>query len=348
MKQPEFRSAHAMRRAHRGEATGSSGWCVDADGAPGAASPSRSLVVPVSLVRARSGAPPTALHEQVAAAVAAAAGTDDVAFVLEPDAVSWASGPRHAWSPETATSRLVQGLYERHGTRAARRLRRPVWSVRPADPFGAGLVKVHGKRLYQVTPRDHGLTTPPLVEVPWAFTAPPLLTALPARLPLDDPGAVFAAAQRLLDDPARATAPAPRWASDRRVGALLVDREGALLGAAVNTHGRNRTLHAEVNLVLGHVLRARAPLPAGCVVFATLRPCRACAGLLWAAAADPASLRVVFAEDDPGPGARNTVLCHGSEARRRFARTPGEHAARCLARHEAGPSGSPRRPAVPG
>lgn len=296
--------------------------------------------------RARGGGAraPTPLHEQVAAAVAAAAGTDDVAFVVAPDGVTWAAGPRERWSPESATSRLVQGLYEREGTRAARTLRRPVWSTRAADPFGAGLVKVHGKRLYTVTPRAHALATPPLVEAAWRFAAPASVEA-PSALPLDDPGRALAAAARLVDG-REPDAAAPRWARDRGVAALLCGPDGAVLGAALNTHGRNRTLHAEVNLVLAHVARTGAPLPAGCVVFVTLRPCRACAGLLWAAAARPDALRVVFAEDDPGPSARNTVLCHGSEARRRFARTPEELAARCLERHE--PASSARPSPAPG
>lgn len=286
-----------------------------------------------------SGRPiaPAPLHEQVAAAVVAAAGTDDVAFLVEPDGVSWAAGPRAAWSPESAVSRLVQGLYERHGTRAARRLRRPVWSTRPPDPFGAGLVKVHGKRLVVVTPRDHGLPTPPLSEVAWR-PAPSERPALPAAPPppLDDHGAWLALARGLLAAPRPDPDERPRWARDRAVAALLAGPGGELLGAAVNTHGHNRTLHAEVNLVLDHVGRTEAPLPPGAVVFVTLRPCRACAGLLWAAAARPATLRVVYGEDDPGPSARNTVLCHGSEARRRFARSPDERSARCLVQHAPG------------
>ncbi len=302
--------------------------------------------------RRRSHAPgPTPLHEQTALAVVAAAGSDDVAFVLGPEGVAWAARSSGGWTPESATSRLVQGLYERHGTRAARLLRRPVWSTRPADPFGAGLVKVHGKRWYQVAPREQGLEAPPLVEVSWRFTPAPVAAPAPGALSIDDPAGALEAAVRLLatapgDDPGERAR--PRWARHREVAALLVGRDGAVLSAALNTHGRNRTLHAEVNLVLGHVARTGAPLPTGCALFVTLRPCRACAGLIWAAAADPAGLRVIFAEDDPGPGARNTVLCHGSDARARFARTPEERAARCLEQHAPAGRGPARGLAPPG
>jgi tRNA(Arg) A34 adenosine deaminase TadA len=226
-----------------------------------------------------------------------------------------------------------------------------VWSTRPADPFGAGLVKVHGKRWYQVDPREHGLDAPPLVEVAWRFTPTPVEAPSPDALTLDDPAGALAAAARLLATAPRDEAGAsarPRWARPREVAALLVGRDGAVLGAARNTHGHNRTLHAEVNLVLAHVARTGGPLPTGSALFVTLRPCRACAGLIWAAAAEPASLRVIFADDDPGPGARNTVLCHGSDARARFARTPEERAARCLEQRAPAGRGPARGLAPPG
>lgn len=275
--------------------------------------------------RRRAPPAPTPLHEQAAADLVEVAG-EDVAFVLGPDVLWWAAGPgRGAWSPQSAASRLVQGLYDLHGTRAARLL---LWSTRDADPFGLGLVKVHGKRLYRITPREHGLAPPPAREVRWAFAPPPAPEVTASPPPGDVAG--WAEASRRLAAGARVSDDGPRWARDRRVAALLLGPEGALLGAALNTHGHNRTLHAEVNLALGHVAATGAPLPAGATVVVSLRPCKACAGLLWAAAADPARLRVVYADDDPGPAARNTVLCPGSDPRRRFARTAAELQAACL------------------
>lgn len=81
---------------------------------------------------------PTSLHEQVAAALVERAGRDDVAFVLDPqEGVSWSCGPDAPWSPETATSRLVQGLYRQHGTRAALEIR-PATGVADLIRVGPG------------------------------------------------------------------------------------------------------------------------------------------------------------------------------------------------------------------
>jgi len=56
----------------------------------------------------------------------------------------------------------------------------------------------------------------------------------------------------------------------------------------------------------------------------TLKPCKMCAGLLWDATEDPLGLQVVYAEEDPGRSARETVLDAGSMARRRVARSEDE------------------------
>jgi tRNA(Arg) A34 adenosine deaminase TadA len=80
------------------------------------------------------------------------------------------------------------------------------------------------------------------------------------------------------------------------------------------------TSHAEVNLL---ELWAR-PLPAGSRVVSTLKPCRMCAGLVWDQAEDRRHVLVVYGEDDPGRGARATVLDADSAERRRFASGPAE------------------------
>jgi tRNA(Arg) A34 adenosine deaminase TadA len=121
---------------------------------------------------------------------------------------------------------------------------------------------------------------------------------------------------------AETVGPGERW--DNAVAALLVDGDGALLGWATNTGAHNATSHAEVNLALGWLRASRCRLPRDGRVYVTLKPCKMCAGLLWDAAQDPLGLRVVYAQEDPGPCARETVLDAGSMARRRVARSADE------------------------
>jgi tRNA(Arg) A34 adenosine deaminase TadA len=105
---------------------------------------------------------------------------------------------------------------------------------------------------------------------------------------------------------------AHRYQSDRRVAAVLVSRDGKLLGSARNSNARNRTRHAEVNLTQAWCAAERASLPEGARVYTTLKSCKMCAGMLWQAAANPASMRVYFAEPDPGPMGRATVFNPGT------------------------------------
>jgi len=107
------------------------------------------------------------------------------------------------------------------------------------------------------------------------------------------------------------------------IAALLVSAEARILAWAVNSSARNKTLHAEVNLVQSYCRRTGAPLPAGARIYTTLKSCKMCAGMIWSAARDPLSLRVFFGKDDPGPKARATVLSANSFERIRVAQAAG-------------------------
>jgi tRNA(Arg) A34 adenosine deaminase TadA len=96
-----------------------------------------------------------------------------------------------------------------------------------------------------------------------------------------------------------------RYESDRPIAALLVSKENEILGAAINTNAKNRTLHAEMNLIEAcHEQR----IPKGARIYSTLKPCKMCAGMIVDSAEELSSLRVVYAENDPGKNAQNTAL----------------------------------------
>jgi tRNA(Arg) A34 adenosine deaminase TadA len=100
----------------------------------------------------------------------------------------------------------------------------------------------------------------------------------------------------------------PLFQYNRPVAAVLISREGKVLDWALNTNAVNKTLHAELNLVQSFYRKFGSKLPAGSKLFTTLKPCKMCAGMLFDAAEDMRSFEVIYAEDDPGPNARNTAL----------------------------------------
>lgn len=99
-----------------------------------------------------------------------------------------------------------------------------------------------------------------------------------------------------------------RHASARQIAALLIAASGEPLAWAVNASGANKTFHAEVNLVQHYCRMQGGGLPRGAFVLTTLQSCKMCAGMIWHSAEEPSSLRVVYAEPDPGPLARQTAL----------------------------------------
>jgi tRNA(Arg) A34 adenosine deaminase TadA len=111
--------------------------------------------------------------------------------------------------------------------------------------------------------------------------------------------------------------PGPRHQSDRPVAAILVSEAHQILAWAVNTSSKNKTLHAEVNLIRHFQKNVGGKLPRGSKIYTTLKPCKMCAGLIWTAAEDIRSMSIYFLEDDLGPYAKATVLNPGTHERLR-------------------------------
>lgn len=221
--------------------------------------------------------------------------------------------------------RLIQGVWERDPGQARRILRKRILATtRDPSEMCLGMVKVAAKRL------DLGVSAEPCPGLETIECGPLEAsgrvggedcpqTAIPAAG--SDSALGDEAWMRLALELAERVEPGrERYLSDRRVAAILVSRDGELLGAALNTNARNRTRHAEVNLIQGFCRRVGGPLPEGARVYVTLKSCKMCAAMIWSAARAPCSLSVVYAQEDEGPMARLTVLTPGSHERQRAAR----------------------------
>ena len=220
---------------------------------------------------------------------------------------------------DSALVRLIQGVWEREPSQARRILRKRISLASSSSPteMCLGMVKVAAKRLDCIEARSpdsllneiefEPMSAPPLPGWVEGFDASGVRShAAYLRLALD-----------LVTQMEGVPAPGERYLRDRRVAALLVSEEGLLLGAAINTNSLNRTRHAEINLIQGYCHRTGGPIPRGARLYITLKSCKMCAGMIWAAALDPASLEVIYVHDDPGPLARLTVLTPGSHERKR-------------------------------
>lgn len=247
----------------------------------------------------------------------------EIAFLFFGDTALYAtySGPREA--PTSAVVKLIQGIYETRPEMARQIVRARIYTTMRPTEMCLGMVRVAAKRITgELCAGAEPRSPAKLICVAPHGNFPSIpVPACPATPGDHGPEAFLALAGDLS---LRAHREDTLYLSDRPVAALLVSERGEILGAAANCNARNRTLHAEVNLVQNFYQRTGKRLPAGSTIYTTLKPCKMCAAMIWHSAEDLRTLRVIYAEDDPGPNGRATVLDLGTHERKRAAKTAEE------------------------
>lgn len=102
----------------------------------------------------------------------------------------------------------------------------------------------------------------------------------------------------------------------QRIGSILADSEGNIVGWGFNTNKENATRHGEVNLIVQH-MHTEKELPVGGTLYTTLEPCEMCSGMIVRAVKHGTPFRVIYGQRDanvhatalqsPPPGSRITM-----------------------------------------
>jgi tRNA(Arg) A34 adenosine deaminase TadA len=214
---------------------------------------------------------------------------------------------------ENPVTSLIQGVYDHAPGHARRILRNRIFTNASLDEADRGMIKVAAKRATgSLLPVDLSLEHRfELRELfPSAPPAPLLENHLPPRVrdllgaarPMS---AAFALAEEI---PKREE----RYDCDRKVAAVLLDADGSFIAAAKNANARNRTRHAEMNLLQGLRAQNKTGLPRGARIYVTLKCCKMCAGMITREAEDIRTNLVFYGADDPGNMARSTCLDRGA------------------------------------
>ncbi len=95
---------------------------------------------------------------------------------------------------------------------------------------------------------------------------------------------------------------------DRGIAAILVGPEGQVLGFGVNSNSKNKTLHAEVNMVQRYYREQGQKIPRGSKIYSTHKPCKMCAGMIYDWCEEPQSIEVVYSVEETGRLSSETVL----------------------------------------
>lgn len=201
---------------------------------------------------------------------------------------------------------LVQAIWERSPAVAHALLRRRILTTSVPDPLDDAVVQLAAKRLSHVSalPTEESFDTSFALEDLSSFA---VLARDKCLASVFDPG------MSLLQDPSdlerflpHVIEEMPLAHRDRPLVAALLGPEGRVWLAARNTAGRNRTQHAELNLVQAWWMISGERLPRDCRIVCSLRPCRMCAAMIVRAAQGP--VEVGYLRDDPGRLAQGTVL----------------------------------------
>lgn len=260
----------------------------------------------------------------------------DVAFLIDGNTAYFSAHSRRGHEPFSAIVRLIQGIHGSSPGSALRLLRNRIFATGAPTEMCHGMVSVAAKRLTAgIAPRNHGIKLqldkfhevagePAHDQADGRWQGPALAP------PPEAPGSDADFMRRALELARQVPRSGPLPGSDRPIAALLVSGDGQLLGQAVNSNARNRTMHAEIRLLQEFWRRTGHALPRHSRIFTTLKPCKMCAGMIWEASEDISTLQVLFAERDDGPQARLTVLDPSTHERRRACQAKGWDALRDL------------------
>ncbi len=207
----------------------------------------------------------------------------EVAFVEHQGRVYFSLFLQQAVAPSSAVVKLLQGLFDQFVDQSFFILRNRIFTTAAVTEMCLGMTKVVAKRITgKVIPVDHqmdlkyeklevGLSTELLYPCEQRASPPELsqmqgaqgdwMTQVRELSRLNPRGSV-------LHD------------YDREIAALLV-RGQEILAYGLNSNSKNKTLHAEVNLLQSFFKRSAGKIPRGTQIYSTHKPCKMCAGMIY-------------------------------------------------------------------
>lgn len=245
----------------------------------------------------------------------------DLAFVEHQGVLYFAQYPQALQAPSSALVKLLQGLFDQFIDHSFFILRQRIFVTTSLTEMCRGMLKVVAKRATEnILPVDHGLTVNlSFCEV--GESHEPLVRVRHLSIENQEPLSVvqkWCQTQSLqnpeeyLELAARLARRVPRGDVlhdyDRDIAAYLVNRSGEILSFGVNSNSKNKTLHAEVNLLQRLFLETGSKIPRGATLYSTHKPCKMCAGMIFHWSEDPESIQVYYGQEESGGLSRHTVL----------------------------------------
>jgi len=247
----------------------------------------------------------------------------DLAFVEQRGVVYFSYFPKAVKAPSSAVVKLLQGVFDQHVDLSFFILRNRIYTTAKLSEMDKGMVKVVAKRISEVevpTEGDLFLAAPfqfqQISETDSVFASTQHLNS-ENKMDLRFVSAIIADAEpESLSEYLKVTqelaAQIPRGEVlhdyDRDIAAVLLNSNHEVLSYGLNSNSKNKTLHAEVNLVQRYFRENHQMIPEDAILISTHKPCKMCAGIIYDCAANPRSLKIQYGVEELGGLSRATIL----------------------------------------
>lgn len=239
----------------------------------------------------------------------------DVAAIFFGDDVLYMAYEYKAGQPHSAVTKLIQNLTA--GARGNSLAKETIYTTqRDLLPMDLGMAKLFGMWIQNREDRKNAPDRPALTEIEDKYEPPRFLASKAkcggqVNLLLQSADykkvhrlylmAAFGVVSGKLSELASGTT------GGHAIGAILVHSDGTIAGWSTNSNKRNKSQHAEVNLIQSYFARNKVDrLPNGAHIYSTLKPCAMCAAMIVSCAGQ--SYRVIYGQNDSGDFAANTAL----------------------------------------
>lgn len=235
----------------------------------------------------------------------------EYAWVVHAGIIYYSSVTKSAGSPFTAVTQLIQHLFDSYVDHSFFILRNRIFTTEPAHPYSQGMVRLTAKRItFSVEPLDFDLQ----IQHEFKNISSPandLLSSAHLESPpsFESVRCTTENANFILGELIQKLPKGPVLHDyNRRIAAVLTDRDGNILEYSPNQNSKNKTLHAELLMLQNYFRRTGQKIPSGSQIFVSLKPCKMCAAAILQFAEEPGSIHVYYLEDDPGTMAHETEL----------------------------------------
>ena len=247
----------------------------------------------------------------------------EVAFVEHKGILYYAQSAIPRKGPSSAVVILLQNIFDQFIDHSFFILRNRIYTTGILSEMDRGMIKVVGKRVTDQVPAvNHGISELPhfqnvgLVNSADTPHLSPMNRWSHAEVEKYLPRKSDAAAKEFLQAAFSLAQVVPRGDVlhdyDRGIAALMLSADGQLLGFGLNSNSKNKTLHAEVNMVQRYFRETGSLIPQGTRIYSTHKPCKMCAGMIFDGSADPQSVQVFYGIEEVGRLSVQTVLdLHG-------------------------------------